>query len=149
MASGILLAATGLTKAFGSRPVFEGISVSVDEGDRIGLIGPNGAGKSTLLSLIAGDDHPDEGAISARRGLRIGFLSQIPRFREGATIRETVLEGAKDHGEGEEEWKAGLAADEFIARLSLTAEGRSPGTLVAELSGGWKDRWGSGLEVVG
>jgi ATP-binding cassette subfamily F protein uup len=143
-----LLTATGLTKAFGSRPLFEGITVSVDEGDRIGLIGPNGAGKSTLLSLIAGEEHPDEGSISGRRGLRIGFLSQVPRFREGATIRETVLEGAKEHGEGHEEWKAGLAADEFIARLSLTAEERSPEMPVAQLSGGWKKRVALARELV-
>ena len=148
MASGILLAATGLTKAFGSRPLFEGISVSVDAGDRVGLIGPNGAGKSTLLSLLAGADHPDEGSVTPTRGLIVGFLAQVPAFREGATIRETVMEGAKSHGEGEEEWKAGLAADEFIARLSLTAEDRSPEMPISRLSGGWKKRVALARELV-
>jgi ATP-binding cassette subfamily F protein uup len=148
VASGILLAATGLTKAFGSRPLFEGISVSVDAGDRIGLIGPNGAGKSTLLSLLAGADLPDEGSVTPTRGLIVGFLAQVPAFRDGASIRETVMEGAKSHGEGEEEWKAGLAADEFIARLSLTADDRTPEMPVARLSGGWKKRVALARELV-
>ena len=91
---GILLTASGLTKAFGSHPLFEGIACSVDSGDRIGLIGPNGAGKSTLLSILAGEIPPDEGTRATQRGLRIGYVSQMPAFREGATIREAVLEGA-------------------------------------------------------
>ena len=148
MASGILLAATGLTKAFGSRPLFERISVSIDAGDRVGLIGPNGAGKSTLLSLLAAVETPDEGTVTATRGLVIGYLAQVPAFREGASIRETVLEGAKDHGAGEEEWKAGLAADEYIARLTLTAEDRTPETPVTRLSGGWKKRVALARELV-
>jgi ATPase subunit of ABC transporter with duplicated ATPase domains len=128
---GVLLTATGLTKAFGSHPLFEGISCSVDAGDRIGLIGPNGAGKSTLLSILAGEILPDEGTRSAQRGLRVGYLSQMPAFREGATIREAVLEGAAGAHVGEDDWEAGFAADEYIARLSLATEGRSAETPVA------------------
>ena len=148
MASGILLSATGLTKAFGSRPLFEGITVSVEGGDRVGLIGPNGAGKTTLLSLLAGAESPDEGSVTPTRGLIVGYLAQVPVFREGASLRETVMEGAKSHGEGEEEWKAGLAADEFIARLSLTEEDRTPDMPVARLSGGWKKRVALARELV-
>src|SRR5205085_3564231 len=118
---------------------FEGISCALDSGDRVGLIGPNGAGKSTLLAIVAGELAPDEGIVSPRRGVRIGFLSQVPRFREGATIGETVLEGAQ-HRTGEEEWQAEIAAEETIARLTLTAEGRTKETPVATLSGGWKKR---------
>ncbi len=143
----VLLTATGLTKAFGSHPLFEGITCSVDSGDRIGLIGPNGAGKSTLLSILAGEVAPDEGTRAVQRGLRIGYLSQMPAFREGATIRETVLEGAVSH-HGDEDWQAGLAADEAMARLALLTEGRTPGTAVATLSGGWKKRVALARELV-
>jgi ATP-binding cassette subfamily F protein uup len=143
----VLLTATGLTKAFGSRPLFEGISCAVDSGDRVGLIGPNGAGKSTLLSLLAGELAPDEGLVSPRRGLRIGFLSQVPRFREGATIGDTVLEGAR-HQSHEEDWQAELAAEEAMARLSLTTGGRTKESRVAELSGGWKKRVALARELV-
>ncbi len=145
---GILLTATGLTKAFGSHPLFEGIACSVDSGDRIGLIGPNGAGKSTLLSILAGEIPPDEGTRAIQRSLRIGYLSQMPVFREGATIREAVLEGAAGAHAGEEAWEAALSADEVIARLSLATEGRSPETPVATLSGGWKKRVALARELV-
>ena len=145
---GVLLTAAGLSKAFGSHPLFEGITCSVDSGDRIGLIGPNGAGKSTLLSILAGDILPDEGNRAAQRGLRIGYLSQMPVFREGATIRESVLEGAAGAHAGEEEWEAGFAADEYIARLSLLTEGRTPETPVSALSGGWKKRVALARELV-
>ena len=144
----VLLTATGLTKAYGSRPLFEGIGCTIDSGDRIGLIGPNGAGKSTLLSLLAGEASPDEGTISVTRGLRIGFLSQIPEFRGNATIQDTVMEGTHGHRHPGEDWKAERAADEIMARLSLTAEGRSPDTPVAELSGGWRKRVALARELV-
>src|SRR5258706_2791640 len=145
---GVFLTATGLTKAFGSRPLFTEISCSIGAGDRIGLIGPNGAGKSTLLSLLAGEQPPDEGSISTRKSLRIGFLSQIPSFREEATIRETVLEGSGGGHLDEEGWKAALAADEVIAKLSLATEGRTPETAVSQLSGGWKKRVALARELV-
>jgi ATP-binding cassette subfamily F protein uup len=145
---GVLLTAAGLTKAFGSHPLFEDISCAVDEGDRIGLIGPNGAGKSTLLSILAGAIPPDSGTRALQRGLRVGYLAQIPSFRAGATIRESVLEGASAaHAEGED-WEASLAADEYIARLSLLTEGRTPDTPVATLSGGWKKRVALARELV-
>ena len=145
---GVLLTASALTKAFGSRPLFEGISCAIDSGDRIGLIGPNGAGKSTLLSILAGDLPTDEGTLSTQRGLRIGYLSQMPAFREGASIQEAVMEGARKGGPADEEWKAALAADEYIARLSLTSEGRTPETPVSQLSGGWKKRVALARELV-
>lgn len=145
---GVLLTATGLTKAFGSRPLFESIAVSVEEGDRVGLIGPNGAGKSTLLALLAGDLFADEGRVTPRRALRVGYLPQMPSFREGASLRETVLEGAADLVSDEEHWVAERAADEYLSRLSLIAEGRSAETPVETLSGGWRKRVALARELV-
>ena len=89
----ILLSAQGLTASYGARPLFEGVNFTVEEGDRIGLIGPNGAGKSTLLRMMAdaaGSEHTQTGLVSRRRGLRVGYLAQVPRFAAGATVASVV-----------------------------------------------------------
>ena len=62
-----------ISKAFGANPLFQNISFTVSEGDRIGLIGPNGSGKSTLLRMLAGEVEPDEGEIAVRKRLRLSL----------------------------------------------------------------------------
>src|SRR5580765_3440746 len=89
----ILLDAQQLTASFGARPLFAGVSFTVDEKERIGLIGPNGAGKSTLLRILAEAASPDSGAIARRRGMRVALLEQTPRFRDSATVRDAIAEG--------------------------------------------------------
>src|SRR3954447_8631832 len=86
-----LLSVRDLTKAFGPRPLFAGLSLELRAGERVGLIGPNGAGKSTLLRLLAGLDEADEGERSLRRGARVGYLSQDDRFATGLNCREVLL----------------------------------------------------------
>ena len=81
----VLLSAQGLTKSYGHRPLFAGLSFDLRAGERVGLIGPNGAGKSTLLRLLAGREAPDEGTVSARRGARIGYLAAGRHLRRPAT----------------------------------------------------------------
>ena len=89
-----LLSLIDVWKAYDAeRPLLEGASFMVRDDDRIGLIGPNGAGKSTLLRLLAGLETPEQGERVVRRGLRIGYLEQEPRFAAGATVREVVREG--------------------------------------------------------
>jgi ABC transport system ATP-binding/permease protein len=126
----ILVTVQQIRKAFGARPLFENISLAIESGERIGLIGPNGMGKSTLLKILAQETQPDEGTVSFSRGLRVGYLPQVPRFKAGATVVETVLEGVRDP----DDWECQLAAEETIAKLSLVD---GP---VEKLSGGWKKR---------
>jgi ATP-binding cassette, subfamily F, member 3 len=83
-----MLTISQITKAFGGRVLFSGVSLQVNRGNRIGLIGPNGAGKSTLFSLILGQDSPDEGAIVLQRDARVGYLPQ----ESAPTGQETILE---------------------------------------------------------
>jgi ATP-binding cassette, subfamily F, member 3 len=83
-----MLTVSELSKSFGGRILFEGVSLQVNRGDRIGLVGPNGAGKSTLFSLLLREASPDEGKISIEKNASVGFLPQ-----ETATAgEETVLE---------------------------------------------------------
>jgi len=71
-----MLTASGLSKSYGGRPLFEEASLQVNRGDRLGLIGANGTGKSTLFSLILREASPDSGTVSMERNISIGFLPQ-------------------------------------------------------------------------
>jgi ATP-binding cassette subfamily F protein uup len=141
----ILLSAQGLHAAYGARPLFEGVSFTVEEGDRIGLIGPNGAGKSTLLRILAATasgDATESGLVSRRRGLRVGLLEQVPVFAAGATV-ESVVAGGVGHHEGDD-WERAQDVERVMRELALAGPGGGPGvgaaTPVASLSGGWKKR---------
>ena len=83
-----MLTASGLSKSYGGRALFENASLQINRGDRIGLIGANGAGKSTLLSLILKEASPDEGTVALERSVTIGFLPQ----ESAPSGDETVLE---------------------------------------------------------
>ena len=88
-----ILNAQSVTKQFGARPLFQKISLTVEEGSRIGLIGPNGAGKSTLLAILAGQLEPDSGEVAVRKRARAAYVPQDSRFDAGFTIRQ-ILERA-------------------------------------------------------
>src|ERR1700679_2628703 len=88
-----ILNAQGISKRFGAVPLFEDLSFTVSDGDRIGLIGPNGAGKSTLLKVLAGEEDTDAGEVATRKRARIGYVRQESTFEEGLTVRD-VLEAA-------------------------------------------------------
>jgi ATP-binding cassette subfamily F protein 3 len=71
-----LLQARGIAKSFGSRSILGGVDLDVEAGVRLGMIGPNGGGKSTLMRILAGEEHPDAGELTARRGLVVAYLPQ-------------------------------------------------------------------------
>jgi ATP-binding cassette subfamily F protein uup len=145
----ILLSAQGLTHAFGARPLFEGVSFTLSDGDRVGLIGPNGAGKSTLLRIMAGSLSADRGTLAARGGLRVSHLAQVPTFPPGATVREAVRAGlpaaagagmGAGAGDIPAHWEDDARVDELLAKMELgTAEVDADGP-VDRLSGGWRKR---------
>ncbi len=81
-----MLQTLNITKSFGDRLLFADVSLSISEGEKVGLIAPNGAGKSTFLNIIAGIESPDSGSVVFERGTRVGYLTQTPAFKEGETI---------------------------------------------------------------
>ncbi len=86
-----LLTITNLAKQFSERLLFEGASLLINEGDRIGLIGINGSGKSTLLRVIAGLEAPDGGSVTSPGGVRIEYLPQEPPLDDSLTVLETIF----------------------------------------------------------
>jgi ATP-binding cassette subfamily F protein uup len=88
-----IINAQNISKAFGAKPLFEEVSFTVSDADRIGLIGPNGSGKSTLLRILAGTEQPDSGDVAVRKRLQLSYVAQDSRFTAGASVR-TVVEKA-------------------------------------------------------
>ena len=118
-----------LTKSFGAHVLFDGISFSVAEGQKVGLVARNGTGKSTLLSILAGIEGYDSGEIIFKRDLRIGYLEQTPRFNPG----DTVLEACFNH-KGDE--AKVLKAKQILTQLKIGDLGQ----LMETLSGGQQRR---------
>lgn len=140
----ILLTAQRLGHAFGARPLFDSVSFTISEGDRIGLIGPNGAGKSTLLAILAGKLAPDQGELILRGELRVSHLSQVPRFEPGDTARDVVRRALAGRREGERprelEWHAEAKLEETLSKLDLSGPRGEADSLVHNLSGGQQKR---------
>ncbi|MGH9497796.1 MAG: ABC-F family ATP-binding cassette domain-containing protein [Terriglobales bacterium] len=129
-----IINAQGITKTFGANPLFEDVSFTVSEGDRIGLIGPNGSGKSTLLRILAGSVSPDSGELAVRKRLRFSFVEQDSSFEPGSTVR-SVIEKAMERAAVPESERGTLAA-ETLGRAGL----RELEAEAASLSGGWQKR---------
>lgn len=89
----VLLTAEHIRKSYGTRVIFDDISFSIHEGDKIGVVGINGTGKSTLLKIVAGAGQADSGEIITMNGMRIGYLPQSPQFTAGTTVLEQVFYG--------------------------------------------------------
>ncbi|CAM3581058.1 ABC transporter ATP-binding protein [Micrococcus flavus] len=92
-----LLGAENIGISFGTRSVLEGLSLGVDEGDRIGLVGRNGDGKSTLMRILAGLQEPDTGRVTRRGGVRVGVLDQRDVLDPEDTVRHAVVGDVDDH----------------------------------------------------
>jgi ATP-binding cassette subfamily F protein uup len=129
-----IINAQGLSKQYGITPLFQNVSFTVSEGDRIGLIGPNGSGKSTLLEILYGRVKPDSGEVATRKRSRLSYVAQVSDFAPGETVR-SVVEKALER-----------AAVPQAERMSRTAEalGRAGfidfETPTTALSGGWRKR---------
>lgn len=138
----VLLSAQKLSKTFGTKDLFSGVSISLYERERLALIGPNGSGKSTLLKILAGQQTSDTGQLTVRKGVRIAYVSQQDVFAEGSTVLSAVESAlvacmkAGDAAHLHDEHEAHLAAELALARHELTNFDQP----TARLSGGQRKR---------
>ncbi len=130
-----------LSKSFGTRTLFRNLSFSVFSGDRIGLIGPNGSGKTTLLKILADEEKADAGIVSAKRGLKIGYVPQNCEFPD-ETPSAILLEALKE--DERPDYEKELHVQTFLSKLGFTEKDSS----AQRLSGGWKKRLSIALALI-
>ena len=87
----------GISLAFISAPLFDGVNLTIERGEKVGLVGRNGSGKSTLLRLIEGSVKPDSGAVSLQRGVRSAYLSQEVPHELPGTVFDVVASGSREY----------------------------------------------------
>jgi ATP-binding cassette subfamily F protein uup len=128
-----IINAQSISKAFGAKSLFQDVSFTVSEGDRIGLIGPNGSGKSTLMRILAGIVEPDAGDLAIRKRLRLSYVEQESKFEPGDTVRSVV----------ERAWQRWAPDSEHVvhfAEILGRAGFEDLEVKAAALSGGWQKR---------
>jgi len=90
------LQAENLSKRFGDQLLFENISFTIFEHQKVALIARNGVGKTTLMEILAGNDTPESGQITKTGDIRIGYLKQIPDLDENQTVFEAVFQSGDE-----------------------------------------------------
>ena len=106
-----------VSKAYGVRPLLTDVSLGISVGERVGIVGRNGDGKTTLLQVMTGQEPPDDGRVSATRGLNIGYLHQGDTLDDTHSVRDAVLAGRPDHV-----WAAEPRTREIVTELLAGVE---------------------------
>jgi len=153
------LSASDLKLAYGYQTLLDGVSLAVEAGEKVGLVGRNGCGKTSLFKILTGDEQPDSGTVSRRRGLRIGYLPQEFELDPDRSVLENIRSGAADLVEALRRYESGDGTEAQLAELlhliehadgwnldarikaETTALGAPPpDAIVGPLSGGEKRR---------
>ncbi len=127
-----LLGAEALHLEFPTKVVFDGISLGIDEGDRIGIVGRNGDGKSSLMAMLAGRLQPDSGRVTVRSGVTVGVLDQADTLDDTLTVAQSVVGDRAEH-----DWAGDSRTRDVIAGLLADIPWDGP---VTGLSGGQRRR---------
>ena len=136
----VLLNCQSISKSYGARYLFKGLSLTISKGDRIGLIGLNGCGKSTFLKILAGIEEPEEGGLVLRRGLRVGYVPQTCEF-DDLSLQKILVDAVIDDIPDYEKERL---ADNMLRKLGF--KGNEPSA--EKLSGGWKKRLRLAVELM-
>jgi ATP-binding cassette subfamily F protein uup len=92
-----LLGGENLHLEFPTRVIFDGITIGINDGDRVGVVGRNGDGKSTLMKILAGRLEPDSGRVTRRGGITLGMLDQSDEVDGTLTVGEAIVGGIEEH----------------------------------------------------
>ena len=139
---GTLVTCQTISKHFGIRTLFDDLSISFADDERVGLLGPNGAGKTTLLKILAGIEPVDGGQVRPRRSARIGFLEQEDRFPHGASVASVLEDALAD--QPMESYERDTQVAIILSKFGFEhADGG-----VEELSGGWRKRLALAREII-
>jgi ATPase subunit of ABC transporter with duplicated ATPase domains len=133
-----LLNAEGVTVTFAARTLLDGVSLGLDDGDRVGVVGRNGDGKSTLLRVLARRQAPDRGRVTHSGGVTLGMLSQADDLDAEADVRTAVVGDVPDHV-----WAADAGVRDVLTGLLGGLDAPAVGGLgatVGRLSGGQRRR---------
>ncbi|PIS01909.1 MAG: ABC transporter ATP-binding protein [Chlamydiae bacterium CG10_big_fil_rev_8_21_14_0_10_42_34] len=136
----LLLSCQSVSKSYATRVLFKDLSLSIFEKDRVGLIGPNGSGKTTFMKILAGIETANEGVISPRRGLKIGYVPQECDFADLSP--EKILIDAID--EDLPDYEKLRLSQMWLSKLGFSGDEPS----ASRLSGGWKKRLAFAKELI-
>jgi len=137
-----LLTCREVSKAFGLRELFSGLSIGFADEERIGFLGPNGAGKTTLLKILAGVEPADSGEITMRRSARVAYLPQEDRFQTDATVETVLTEAIAE--EYTQPHERDTQVNIILSQFGFTQRQQR----VDELSGGWRKRLALAREII-
>ncbi|WP_026551446.1 ATP-binding cassette domain-containing protein [Arthrobacter sp. H20] len=127
-----LLGAESVSVTFATRTVLDGVSLGIEDGDRIGMVGRNGDGKSTLMRLLAQRATPDEGRVTRRRDVSVGYLDQTDVLDGDLSVGEAIVGDQADH-----EWASNPEIRDVMGGLVAEVDWHAK---VSSLSGGQKRR---------
>jgi len=112
-----ILSAENIIKAYGDKPVLDGVDFFLQENEKVGIIGINGTGKTTLLRILAGISEGDSGKVVKSQNIVISYLPQNPVFEEGDTIIDSILKGVKK--ENHDEWDILSQGKNLLTKLGI------------------------------
>lgn len=115
-----LLQVDNLSKSYGDKLLFSGVTFGVEERQRVALVARNGRGKTTLLNIITGAESPDSGTVVCRSDLRVGYLSQKPLFPEGLTVLEACMLHAPVETEMQKAYDYETRYKQILGKLKIT-----------------------------